>query len=62
MQMIQTQLERNGRQMITWLPQDRRVKVGSVISFQKQTEKWRMLWVSLPIESGEIKRGWNNNI
>lgn len=62
MQLMQTELGRGNRRMVTWLPIDKRVKVGTVISLDKHTEHWKVLMQSERIDSGDIKRGWNNNI
>jgi hypothetical protein len=60
--MVQCELGRGTLRLVTWLPQDRRVKVGTVLSLDKQPERWQVLAKSEPVESGDIKRGWNNNI
>lgn len=62
MQMIQTELAFEHRRMITLLPKDKRVKVGSVISLDKEDTKWTVLSQSEVINSGDINRGWDNNI
>ena len=62
MQMIQTDLARDSRRLVTWLPQDKRVKVGTVLSLEKNPDRWKVLAQSAPVDSGDIKRGWNNNI
>jgi hypothetical protein len=62
MQMIQTELARGTSRLVTWLPQDRRVKVGTVISLHKSPDRWKVTAQSAPVDSGDIKRGWNNNI
>lgn len=62
MQLVQTELGNGNRRMITLLPRDKRVKIGSIISLDKDTDRWQVLSQSEPIESGDIKRGWNNNI
>jgi len=62
MLMVQCELGRGTMRMVTWLPQDKRVKVGTVISLDKDTERWKVLAQSERMESGNIKRGWNNNI
>lgn len=51
-----------GTYMITWLPIDKRVRVGSVLSLQKVTGRWRVVEQFSRIESHEINRKWNNNI
>lgn len=62
MLMIQTELARGNVRLTTWLPQDKRVRIGSIVSLDKQENRWTVLNQSAPVESGEIKRGWNNNI
>lgn len=62
MQMIQTELARGNVRMVTWLPQDRRVRIGSFVSLNKQEDRWTVLNQSAPVDQSMIKRGWNNNI
>jgi hypothetical protein len=59
MLMIQTQLGNDTRRMVTWLPHDRRVKVGSVISLDADERKWEVLDQSEKIDSASITRGWS---
>ena len=57
--MIQTELARGNVRMITWLPQDKRVRIGSMISLYRQEDRWTVLDQSSPVDSGSIPRGWN---
>ena len=62
MKLRQTELAHENRRLVTLLPPDSRVKVGSIISLKGDNTKWTVLSQSEPIESGEVNRGWNNNI
>jgi hypothetical protein len=45
--------------MITWLPVDRRVKEGAVISLDKNPrDRWKVVEVFSPMDSQSIQRGW----
>lgn len=57
MLMIQTELARGNVRMVTWLPQDGRVRIGSVISLKKQEDRWTVLNQSEPIDERSIPRG-----
>lgn len=49
--------------MKTWLPLDKRVRVGSVLTLEKEDGRWRVLQAfEARIELSSINRGWNNNI
>lgn len=58
MLMIQTQLAHGNTQMVAWLPQDSRVKRGSVISLETGGERWTVLKQYTPCDSSTIQRGW----
>ena len=58
MDMIQTELSSGRKRIITWLMRDSRVKVGSVISFEKGGEQWRVEKQYTAIDSDCIQRGW----
>lgn len=67
MRMTQTVLASGQSRMVTWLPVDKRIRPGAVVSLDKSklvdsSIRWTVLEQSEPIESGDIKRGWNNNI
>jgi hypothetical protein len=53
---IQTELERptdHGTAIrVIWLPQDSRVKVGTVLTLKGETEKWkvRRLFTTMPVD------------
>jgi hypothetical protein len=62
MKMVQTQLVQGNANVMTWLPQDPRVRVGSVIELQKAKNNlsgtWQVAWQSQPQEDSTIQRGW----
>ena len=59
---VQTELGRGSTRMKTLLPQDKRIKVGSLLTLVKVPGIWRVLTQYGTVESGSINRGWNNNI
>ena len=61
MKLVQTELANGTRRLTTWLPYDKRIRVGSYISLDKLDTIWVVLNQHSVIESQEIKRGWNNN-
>ena len=61
MTLIQTDLQSNNQHLTTFLPKDPRVKVGKRISIDKDDTIWTVMKQYEPIESSEIRRGWNNN-
>ncbi len=58
MLMVQTELRKEKRRIVTWLPQDNRVKVGSVISFEKGGDSWAVTQQGIPRSESSIQRGW----
>ena len=56
--MRQTVLFNGKEMMLTWLPVDPRVKVGSVISLEKGGEKWKVVSQYSPQHENTIQRGW----
>ena len=61
MTVIQTQLRQGNTWMTTWLPRDKRVKEGSIISLEKVEGRWEVVKQMSSMELSDIKRGWNNN-
>lgn len=61
MQMIQTELGRGNVRLVTWLPRDKRVWIGSVISFNKEGDHWTVLNQSDPVDTAQspIMHGWH---
>lgn len=59
MQMIQTELARGTMRMVTWLPQDKRVRIGSVISLNRVEDRWTVLNQSAPVDDKSIPRSWS---
>ena len=62
MLMVQTELGRGTRRMVGLLPQDKRVRVGTVISLHKDGLRWKVLEQFGSIDLSAVNRGWNNNI
>jgi hypothetical protein len=62
MLMVQTELGRGTRRMVALLPQDKRVRVGTVISLHKDGLRWKVLEQFGSIDLSAVNRGWNNNI
>jgi hypothetical protein len=58
MQIVQTELAHGNARMICWLPQDPRVRVGSVISLAKGGDRWRVLEQYSTAEHQEVNRDW----
>jgi hypothetical protein len=48
--------------MVALLPQDKRVRVGTVISLHKDELRWKVLEQFGSIDLSAVNRGWNNNI
>ena len=59
---VQTELGCAGKRLKTLLPQDKRVKVGSLLTLVKEPGIWKVLQQYGTVESSSINRGWNNNI
>jgi hypothetical protein len=59
MLMIQTDLQSGDVHLTSWLPQDKRVKLGSRISLDKDPTVWTVMKQYEPIDSSQIQRGWN---
>jgi hypothetical protein len=63
---IQTKLKRydtyEDTYLKTWLPMDKRVKEGTVISLEDVEGKWQVVEQFGRDELSNLKRGWNNNI
>lgn len=62
MTLVQTELGRGGKRLKTLLPQDKRVKVGSLLTLVKEPGTWKVLKQFGTVESSSINRGWSNNI
>lgn len=63
MTLVQHELGQGSKRMKTWLPLDKRVKVGSVLTLEKEDGCWHVLQTfDARIELSSINRGWNNNI
>ncbi len=58
MQLQQTELASGNRRTICWLARDPRVRVGAVLSFAKDEQRWRVLRQYGAIEDSEIHRRW----
>lgn len=58
MTLIQTHLVNGNRNLITWIPTDKRIKVGSIISLDKEVERWRVEELFSIVDSENIQRGW----
>ena len=58
MKMVQTELGRGTSRMVTWLPVDARVKVGTILSLDKQKTRWRVLRQFITLDDSQIQRGW----
>ena len=59
MLMIQTELVCDGRTMVTWLPRDPRVKVGSVLTLDGKIGEWTVTYQSPALDASSIPRGWS---
>jgi hypothetical protein len=61
MLMTQCELGRGNVRMVTWLPHDKRVRIGTVISLNKQEDRWTVLNKSEPVnpEESPIMHGWS---
>ena len=62
MQVVQTELIRHNMHLVCWLPVDARVRVGSVISLDKEDGRWKVLKMYGRQDHTDIQRGWNNYI
>lgn len=63
MTMVQYEVGQGPTRMMTWLPLDKRVRVGSVLTLEKEEGRWQVLQqFDARIELSSINRGWNNNI
>ena len=60
MQVVQTRLRHVHAEMVTWLPVDLRVKVGSMISLKNDPDswKWEVIAQYTTQDSDNIQRGW----
>lgn len=60
MQVVQTRLRHDHAEMVTWLPVDPRVKVGSVVSLKNDPDswKWEVIAQYIAQDSENIQRGW----
>ena len=58
MQMVQYELQSGSRQMVSWLPRDSRVKVGSIISLDRSSQRWRVISQFSSTHQNDIQRGW----
>jgi hypothetical protein len=58
MQLQQLELASGNDRMICWLPFDRRVREGVVISLAKSDRRWRVLKQYSAIQSSDLRRGW----
>lgn len=56
--MIQTELRCGNSHTIVWLPIDKRVREGSVVSFVKGGERWKVVKQYTPQDEKTIQRGW----
>ncbi len=58
MQVIQTHLRSGNEHLVTWLPVDVRVKVGTVVTLDKKDGRWNVesQYATQPLEN--IQRGW----
>ena len=62
MTIIQTTLKQNNTFLKTWLPVDKRVKIGTIISLEGVEGKWEVMEQFDRSELSNLRRGWNNNI
>ena len=58
MELQQAELASGNKRTVCWLPRDPRVNVGSVISFAKSEQRWRVLKQYGVIDHEEINRKW----
>lgn len=58
MNLRQTHLVSGNEQLITWIPVDRRVKKGSIISLNKETKQWNVKEIFSSTDSENIQSGW----
>lgn len=56
--MVQCELRNDRVRKITWLPQDKRVKVGTVITLLKDDRRWLVTQIGNPVDQNEIQHGW----
>lgn len=56
--MIQTVLKSGDREMVTWLPRDPRVRLGSVVSLEESDVQWTVKFQSHALDVSSIPRGW----
>lgn len=59
MLMVQTELQCGDRHLVTWLPQDKRVKEKTRISLKGDDTIWTVTKQYPAIDSSQIQRGWN---
>lgn len=62
LEMIQCKLQQGNSFMVTWVPKDKRIKVGTRLTLEKVEGDWTVVSKSEPTAASNIKRGWNNNI
>jgi hypothetical protein len=57
--MIQTKLVSGATTTVTFLPTDKRVKVGTILSLQGDTRRWRVTEQWTKIDASLIHRDWH---
>lgn len=64
MTMVQATVRQGVTEMTTWLPKDKRVKVGTGLTLDEEEGSWqaKAIHPEVPIELNSINCGWNNNI
>ena len=60
MTMIQTKLTSGNITLITFLPVDKRVRVGSTISLEDNPRKWKVKEQWTKMEMEDINQGWTS--
>jgi hypothetical protein len=58
MKLIQHKLVSGKTHLLTWLPQDPRVKVGTQLTLDDEPEIWTVEWQSEVAFVGEFNRKW----
>jgi len=61
MTVIQTELANGSTHMVVFIPYDRRIKVGTVLTLDKDEREWTVVEQFCRIDTSDIKRGWDNN-
>ena len=63
MKLIQALIKQGNSHMITWLPADRRLKIGVEVDLDKDVnDRWKVSELYMTTDSENIQRGWGLNL